>query len=132
MAEYLATNQIQIRRTIKMREIKFRAWDDKHKEWEYSQPMPDMGFWKWVSYNSDTIFNQWTGLKDCQGKEIYEGDITRDKNGSIGEVKYNSERAYFEEVYPSGNRNFLPEESVMEALELQVIGNIWENKELLK
>lgn len=57
------------------REIKFRAWDKENNDWIYSNPMPDMGFWKWVAYDSTTIFNEWTGLLSKDGVEIYEGDI---------------------------------------------------------
>lgn len=56
---------------------KFRAWDNHNKEWVYSNLMPDIGFWKWVAYDSTTVFNEWTGLKDREDVEIYEGDVVK-------------------------------------------------------
>ena len=105
--------------------IKFRAWDDLQKEWEYSDAMPDMGFWKWVSYNSDTIFNQYTGLRDKNKNEIYEGDICKqvfngaDTATTIGEVKIESTRGVV-----VGNMPIWPHD-------VEIIGNIYENSELL-
>ena len=76
---------------------------------------------------------QFTGLHDKNGKEIYEGDVLCYKNPKIGngEVRYNSERGYFELVYASGNRNFIPEPGVMEVMGVEVIGNIYENPTLI-
>jgi len=62
-----------------MREIKFRAWNNTSKAMFWSNLM---GLWKFFNlYESikqfDVTLMQYTGLKDKNGKEIYEGDIVR-------------------------------------------------------
>ena len=72
---------------------------------------------------------QYTGLKDKNGKEIYEGDIltysgiTSNGNKIIREVNYNAENARFQ----SGM--YLLSQSIELS---EIIGNIYENPELLQ
>jgi len=100
-----------------MRELKFRAWNTNWKEYEYGcydvEPSPDY------------IFEQYTGLKDKNGKEIYEGDIYK----QFIEDSPNEERIIIDFVeyihlfaYFFDNKNH----------EIEVIGNIHENPELLE
>lgn len=90
----------------------------------------------------DTI-GQYTGLKDCNGKEIYEGDIIRSTQNNIVEVKWgykehivkhngvtDSFAAYgwIVERIKDGRTDFLDNEF----LQGEVIGNVHSNPELLK
>lgn len=100
------------------REIKFRAWDDGAM---FVQPIAgNYAMSRFVGFLGDgAILMQYTGLKDKNGVEIYEGDILK---GGIYKV-YVVEWDY-------GNTTFgLNEYSVRKAFE--VIGNIYENKDLL-
>ena len=73
--------------------------------------------------------DQFTGVKDDNGKEIYKGDIVKAKGDewAILEVKWHPDRGFYilSVVNSVGWWNFpLPE--------MEIIGNIYQNKELLK
>lgn len=131
-----------------MRKIKFRAWfrpTQKHKAWfanRYGDELPDLwvGYYTsdeflddtWVDtddYKQPIIFEQYTGLKDKNGEEIYEGDIVRYGDQVLG-VKFDemkdSDCSYYYLGWAMGDLSLCEHNTMVE-----VIGNIHENPELL-
>lgn len=123
-----------------MREIKFRAYDYDNKRFEYD-----------VQYNYDYelgssfldilednnfVVEQYTGIKDMNDVEVYEGDIIKfhvvmlSPDDKVGYVKYYPEYGYSimlnrgsllrQEYWASGDKHTI-----------EVIGNIHEDEELL-
>ena len=88
-----------------------------------------------LTADKECVLMQCTGLKDNNGKLIYEGDIINiwclnfTKN-QISEVKFCKERAAFTFDFKTDLGNIAP--CTMEKTEIEVIGNIYENPELLE
>ena len=131
-----------------MKEIKFRAWDTKK---QIFVPNGDIIFSDYGdtritvnpncmeyigdsrhNYNEDSRFKimQYTGLKDKNGVEIYDGDLLN-CFGDIAEVYYDINQALFRYRYKSGDETYMEILGIHSYEHFEVIGNIYENKELL-
>lgn len=130
-----------------MREIKFRVWDKNKKamyndvyiKWlspelkratEYTyNDFGDLSFLQLndaLKNDKEYILMQYTGLKDKNGKEIYEGDILKAKSQGteyIGKV-------YYDEAQWFGAGDYL--HHAVKNSNAEIIGNIYSNPELIK
>lgn len=121
-----------------MREIKFRAWDKKAKKWlsfDEGEPIESdytrlntLGYWVhfWNYDEKEVALMQFTGLKDKNGKEIYEGDVLKSKYATGHNVywqgcgwKMSTQQGGYWQPLQTLTDNY------------EVIGNIFENPELL-
>lgn len=113
-----------------MREIKFRSWNIKNGSWDFDiddLPVCDINY---MQSKEIIILEQFTGLRDKNGKDIYEGDIYICDNSEPQIIS-------FEESYDGDGRPF---NGFMvygvysrsdENIDIEVIGNIHENPELI-
>ena len=119
-----------------MREILFRAWQDD-QDMIYQKMSGVQGaleFYKKLYYDNEYLM-QFTGLQDRAGKDIYEGDILTDDTELI-----NPNRKRIFEVFWSKDSGWLVSDNwclsgdslSYYAERLEIIGNIHQNKELLK
>ncbi len=115
-----------------MREIKFRVWTTTEMQEVYNTeykngvlyannyPINDVTFYKLMQY---------TGLKDKNGKEIYEGDIIETKNWGNYRILWQDGHSGFRKMGTKSVSSSSFTHSI--ALSSLVIGNIYQNPELL-
>jgi len=104
-----------------MREIKFRAWHTQDLFMTHNFERWDMIVLNSVTYD----VMQYTGLKDKNGKEIYEGDVVK-YGHRIGEIIYCGDRFSISRKNDLDDLHFFQHD-----WKVEVIGNIHQNPELL-
>lgn len=142
-----------------MREIKFRAWDKVNKVLRDVEELiisknnaivaiRDSNGTIYQVHEGQIVLIQYTGLKDKNGKEIYEGDIlftswqhdgaTNYDYEICGEVKWDSFRYKWSIEHVNKNNELIIypfysfEREELDTDSIEVIGNIYENPELLE
>jgi uncharacterized phage protein (TIGR01671 family) len=102
-----------------MRELKFRVWDNHdHRMIYIGRDLQSYIGWEIMQY---------TGLKDKNGNEIYEGDILKVKMGSDWQtLPMIVQNIWDAHVWTNES------DSYMRVNDMEIIGNVYENPELLK
>ena len=104
--------------------------DDMREDGHHITQDSDIPTW----IDKDTI-GQYTGLKDKDGKEIYDGDVVKDTDGKVGYISFLKQEMGFVIVWKNrdsrlGHRHRGSGYDLDNTIE--VIGNIYDNPELLK
>ena len=132
-----------------MREIKFRG-KKIDGDWYYGDLITEtrefnrtcdkayiLPYWETLNgpiFVDKESVGQYTGLKDKNGREIYEGDITIDGYGTVTVIE-NDGFQWLERIVRLRDRHISKEILIMtkaNAFRCEVIGNIYENLELLE
>ena len=135
-----------------MRELKFRVWCKNRNEWERDRVFIDSNGYQYHTEGlmhvkpENHIIMQFTGLLDKNGKEIYEGDILLEKNCRVwreytkddgtkwSKMTNKTEDRLYQVFYDEKTCQFTTNRGWLWTLSnlTEVIGNIYENPELLK
>ena len=128
-----------------MREIKFRAWDIEPQEYVYLDGVHDCFMFgpngayycnlQNGSGGAEYILEQFTGLRDKNGREIYEGDIVKAAGHNPENYRIEFREGGFCGVWGEGDDEWYPVDINhfydSTGCCIEAIGNIHENPELL-
>lgn len=127
-----------------MRDIKFRAWDKNKKAFVDPKNLLHGSIWgdgeknsAQLTYSSDVYLMQYTGLKDKNGIEIYEGDIV---SGTMPDTSKDEDFTamiveWVDDGFSVVRQNHIYFGDLISPVLnncIEVIGNVYENPELVK